>query len=141
MRGVLDRVLEYGPAPAAASGAPAAPAADLESQIELLVAAWSVPAAWQGTTTMGGPMELPATMVGARVLDELVVHGWDLARATGQDPAWDGELLDFVHQQVAETAAMGREMHAYGPEVAVPATAPLLDRTLGLTGRDPFWKP
>jgi hypothetical protein len=32
---------------------------------------------------------------------------------------------------------MGREMGLYGPEVAVPADAPLIDRIVGLTGRTP----
>jgi hypothetical protein len=30
-------------------------------------------------------------------------------------------------------------MGMYGPEIAVPAEAPTLDRILGLTGRDPAW--
>jgi hypothetical protein len=33
----------------------------------------------------------------------------------------------------------GRATGMYGPEVAVPAGAPTLDRILGLTGRDPAW--
>jgi hypothetical protein len=30
-------------------------------------------------------------------------------------------------------------MGVYGPEVAVAADAPTVDRILGLTGRDPAW--
>ena len=29
-------------------------------------------------------------------LSELTVHTWDVAAATGQEPAWDGEVLEAV---------------------------------------------
>ncbi|MGW0481560.1 TIGR03086 family metal-binding protein [Nonomuraea sp. NPDC003214] len=115
--------------------------AALQAQTTRLVAAWSEPAAWEGTTYMGGARELPAAMVGGMVAGELVVHGWDLARATDQHPRWDDDLLERLAAQVAATAEQGRAMGVYGPEVPVPADAPPLDRVLGLTGRDPSWKP
>jgi hypothetical protein len=61
--------------------------------------------------------------------------------ATGQRPGWPAELLEFVHEEVAKTAEQGRAMDVYGPAVTVPDDAPLLDRILGLTGRDPKWRP
>ena len=142
VQGLIGHLVHWGPALARAGRhsdgqAPPEPAA----QIGQVVAAWSVPEAWQGTTTMGGPDELPAPMIGAMAIGEIVVHGWDLARATGQPVAWDEDLLSFLHDEVARTAQLGREMAAYGTEVPVPADAPLLDRLLGLTGRDPRWTP
>lgn len=113
----------------------------LEAQLDRMVAAWSDPAAWEGSTSMGGPDDLPAAMVGAMVMGELVVHGWDLGRAVGRSPTWDDDVLELVNRDVAATAAMGREMGVYGPEVPVPANAPTLDRLLGLTGRDPLCMP
>jgi len=142
---LLDHLVYWGPGLARASrhsDGVAPPGGDpLERQIEQLVAAWSVPAAWQGMTSMGGPHEMPARMIGAMAIGELVVHGWDLARATGQQATWDETLIAFLHDEVAKTAELGREMQAYGAEVPVPGTAPTLDRMLGLTGRDPHWKP
>jgi uncharacterized protein (TIGR03086 family) len=140
VKGLLDHMLHWGPALARASrhsDGDAPP--ELEAQLAQLVAAWSVPAAWQGTTSMGGPQELPAHMIGAMAIGEVVVHGWDLARATGQRITWDEELLEFLYDEVAKTAELGREMQAYGAEFPVPRDAPVLDRMLGLTGRDPQW--
>jgi uncharacterized protein (TIGR03086 family) len=114
-------------------------AAALRAHVERTVAAWSQPAAWEGVTYMGGPMELPATMVGGMVVGELVVHGWDLARATGQSPTWDDGLIEYVYEEVVKTAEQGREMGIYGPEVPVAASSSTLDRALALTGRDPAW--
>jgi uncharacterized protein (TIGR03086 family) len=113
----------------------------IEAQIDRLVTAWSEPDAWEGTTQMGGPTAMPASMIGGMVLGELVVHGWDLARATGQEPRWDDGVLKFLYCEVEQTAEQGRKMGVYGDQVHVPATASVLDQTLGLAGRDPNWAP
>lgn len=152
---LINHLLFWGPSlEGAAHKKPVTPPAESEQDVDLadgdwkgkveaqtagIVAAWSQPAAWEGTTQMGGPMELPASMIGAMVLGELVVHGWDLARATGQVPAWDDEILTRVLDEVEKTADQGREMGIYAAPVPVPDTAPVLDRILGLTGRDPDW--
>jgi uncharacterized protein (TIGR03086 family) len=145
VQGLIDHMLHWGPSLARASrqsDGEVQPGGNLlERQIDVLVAAWSVPAAWEGMTTMGGPHEMPARMIGAMATGEVVVHGWDLARATGRQVSWDETLLEFLYDEVAKTAELGREMQAYGAEVPVPRTAPVLDRMLGLTGRDPRWMP
>lgn len=112
-------------------------AGDLVAQLNRTVAAWSRPEAWQGVASMGGPHEIPASMVGGMVLGELVIHGWDLAQATGQQATWDEDVLTFTFAEVAANAETGRQMGVYGPEVEVPADAPLLHRILGVTGRRP----
>jgi uncharacterized protein (TIGR03086 family) len=136
---LIDHLLEWGPGLVAAGrkGDPV-PGGDLEAVYDDLVAAWSDPAAWQGTTRVGGPQDLPAPMIGGMVLAEVVVHGWDLARATGQDVDWDAGLLAVVHREIAATADMGRDMGVYGPAVPVSGDSHLA-RALGLTGRDPGW--
>jgi len=116
-------------------------AAALESHATRIVAGWGEPGAWEGVTRMGGDMELPAELVGGMVASELVVHGWDLARATAQRPDWDADLLRYVHDEVARSAEQGRAMGIYGPEVTVPTGASTLDSLLALSGRDPHWTP
>jgi uncharacterized protein (TIGR03086 family) len=69
---------------------------------------------------------------------DLVVHGWDLARATGQDETIpEGEVdrvLAFVDRMGTSTL---QENGVTGPAVAVPDGAPKQARMLGLLGRDP----
>ncbi|MEU4801719.1 TIGR03086 family metal-binding protein [Actinosynnema sp. NPDC023587] len=108
----------------------------LRAQWERIAAAWGAPEAWQGTTVLGSPNEMPAGMIGGMVVGEVLVHGWDLATALGRTPTWDDEVLSFVHADLVGSAPVGREMGLFGPEVPVPDDAPLLDRLLGLTGRE-----
>ncbi|NDL56592.1 TIGR03086 family protein [Phytoactinopolyspora sp. XMNu-373] len=112
-----------------------------ERQSRRIAASWSQPEAWEGLTQLGSPMDLPASMIGGMVMGEFVVHGWDLARASGQQVMWDDDVLAFVYQEVEKTAEQGREMGVYAERVPVPADAPVLDQILGLTGRDPTWAP
>ncbi|AGL20234.1 TIGR03086 family metal-binding protein [Actinoplanes sp. N902-109] len=118
--------------------APADPPDGLEERLALVGEVYAKPATWEGEVSFpSGP--LPAATVGGMVVTEIVMHGWDLARATGQSPVWDPQVVEFLESAVGRTAGMGRKMGAYGPEVPVPADAPPLDRVLGLTGRDPQW--
>ncbi len=125
---------ELGPADADLIG-------ELEVRLSRLLDAWGRPEAWEGVTALVDPTPLPAPMIGGMVLGEFVVHGWDLARATGQEVAWDEAVLEFALKWVGQTAEQGRAMGFYGPAVPLPETAPVLDRFLGLTGRDPRWRP
>ena len=106
-----------------------------------LAEAWSRPDAWAGTTRIAG-MDSPAAMVGVTVADELVVHGWDLAQATGQpyqaDPAAIGAARTFLGMFATPDAPAGDEV-AFGPSRPAPADAPALDQVLALAGRDLAW--
>jgi uncharacterized protein (TIGR03086 family) len=112
----------------------------LPAQLEALAAGWSEPAAWEGMTTIAG-MSMPAADVGLVGLNEVLVHGWDLAVATGQqyraDPASAQACLDYNIGFASSAPEMRDQI--YGPVVPVPDAAPLFDRVLGQTGRDPGW--
>jgi uncharacterized protein (TIGR03086 family) len=103
-------------------------------------AAWSEPDAWQGETSLTGGGGMPAAFVGGIVLGEWLLHGWDLAVATGRQLHVDDEVAAALYEDIAGRAEMARRYEVFGPEVAVPADAPLFDRALGLAGRDPGWK-
>jgi uncharacterized protein (TIGR03086 family) len=114
----------------------------LPAQLDALVAAWDQPEAWDGTTEVGG-VRMPAAAMGVVAANEVLVHGWDLAVATGQpyavDPLTAEACLEF-NKGFAVGAPEARDA-MYGPVVPVPSDASLFDRLLGATGRDPAWAP
>jgi len=102
--------------------------------------AWSDPAAWEGESTMGSSA-MPAAMVGSMMTAEFVVHGWDLATATGQAYDPPADVVQAAIAGVAPMLEMGRDGGWYGAEVAVGESAPGLHQLLTRTGRDPAWTP
>jgi len=65
------------------------------------------------------------------------VRAHDIARVTGAELTMPAELVQGLWDELSPQAEGWRAMGVFPPEVAVPADAPLLDRLLGLTGRDP----
>ncbi|MFG3660688.1 TIGR03086 family metal-binding protein [Streptomyces sp. NPDC047706] len=112
---------------------------ELPKALDELADAWRDPAAWTGMTRAGG-VDLPGDLAGVIAADELLIHAWDLARATGQpcepDPAALRASYGFLLAAAEETV---RDGSLFGPVVTVPQDAPLLDRAVGLSGRDPQW--
>jgi uncharacterized protein (TIGR03086 family) len=108
-----------------------------------LAQAWTDPAAWQGMTQVGG-VSLPGEVAGRIALNEIVLHGWDLARGTGQPYQQDPDTL---HTCLTSLTAMyppedlDRRKGIFDPPVEVPEDAPLIDRVVGFSGRDPRWTP
>jgi uncharacterized protein (TIGR03086 family) len=135
--------------PPGTSPRPSAAAAELEpgwrdriaADLAGLAEAWRDPAAYTGETEAGGvPLSGPEAAVVA--LNEVVVHGWDLARATGQKYAVDEATLDACLSFAEAFSGPGSEEmrgDAFGPVVPVPSGAPSLDRLIGMMGRDPGW--
>jgi uncharacterized protein (TIGR03086 family) len=101
-----------------------------------LAGAWREQAAWQGMTRAGG-VDFPAEVGGIVALTEVVIHGWDVAAATGQRYDVDPAALDAVLPHVAATAAGGPVEGLFGAAVPVADDAPPLDRVIALSGRDP----
>jgi uncharacterized protein (TIGR03086 family) len=114
---------------------------EITAHLAELAEAWHEPAAYDGMT-MAGPIEMPGEAAALVALDEVVVHGWDLARSTGQhfevDDAAAAACLAFVE---SFDAPADDEGGLFGPPVTVPADADVVDRLIGATGRDPSWTP
>ena len=114
----------------------------IPSDLAALARAWTDPGAWTGMTRIAN-QDAPGEAVGLTVADELVVHGWDVARATGQPYAAEPELLGaartFLGMFASPDAPAGPEV-AFGPSRELPGDAPALDQVLALAGRDPAWK-
>jgi uncharacterized protein (TIGR03086 family) len=108
--------------------------------LESLAAAWREQAARTGSTEVGG-MELRAEMAGVIALNEITVHGWDVAVASGQKVQRDPALLEAAWRFVQAAAAASPQGRPglFGPPVPVSEAAPLADRLIALTGRAPMW--
>lgn len=70
-------------------------------------------------------------------ITDMIIHKWDLGKATGQDSAIDNALAELGIQVLSPAIAQGREGGFFGPEVSVSASASAQDRLLGLSGRTP----
>ena len=115
-------------------------AAGYRAQLDRALTAWSDPAKWEGSlNVMGSPM--PAADVAALNIAEMVLHGWDLAAATGQSYTVSERAATAAMAAVEANADLFRQYKGFADSVEVPPTASVLDRVLGLSGRDPAWTP
>jgi uncharacterized protein (TIGR03086 family) len=71
---------------------------------------------------------------------EMALHGWDVARATGQEYHAGDALAEVLEATVQAQAELFRKYQGFAGAVAVPDDAAAFDRALALSGRDPDWK-
>jgi uncharacterized protein (TIGR03086 family) len=97
------------------------------------LAAWREPGAAEQPSNM-----LPGMSMIDFNLCDAIVHTWDLAKATGQDPGLDGDVAEAVLDIWSDAPLdTGRQYGAFGEEVVVSPTARPLDRLVALLGREP----
>ena len=92
------------------------------------------------TSEIFGEMTL-ADVVDRFYTTDVVMHTWDLARATGQD---DRLPQAFCEQSFAGMEPMADVLSSsgqYAVRVSVPDDADVQDKLIGLIGRDPSWRP
>jgi uncharacterized protein (TIGR03086 family) len=116
------------------------PATTYKRAVAANLAAWRNRGDVDGTLTM--PFgEIPAS-VGAHLSTiDVLVHGWDLARATGQPTALPEDLatsaLSFTRQMLRPEMRSDAPDATFGLEVAVPDDAPVTDQLVAFLGRRP----
>ncbi len=100
-----------------------------------MLAAFEEPGALGRMVTM--PFgEMPAAgLAGFRFVD-LIVHAWDLAKATGQETEFAPDLCEAALAMSRQRmAGMDRTNMPFKEEVTVPDDAPAADRLAGFLGR------
>ena len=100
------------------------------------LASWRQPGALEGERTYPfGTFPAPAGLVSN--IGEVALHAWDLAKATGQEARLDEDVAALVLDLYLQVPMDELRAHGvYGPEIAVPASAPVQDRLLGFLSRE-----
>jgi uncharacterized protein (TIGR03086 family) len=109
---------------------------DYARQVQKAVDAWSTPAAWEGTRDMMGSAT-PATDIGAMLIMEMALHGWDVAKATGQEYHATDALAAALEDTVTKQAELFRKYQGFADPIQVADDASTFDKALALSGRDP----
>jgi len=114
-------------------------AAEYQAQLDRAIAAWSDPAFWEREVPVMGA-STPASDVAAMMIAELVLHGWDLAAATGQEYTVADNAAAAALAAVEANAELFRQYKGFADPVAIPAqSSSVLEKTLAASGRDPGW--
>ena len=109
----------------------------IDRDLAALAEAWRDPAAHEGEAEAGG-VTMPGPIAASVALNEIVVHGWDLATAIGHPfEATDEDVAACMAfaEPFSTPEAADQRGDAFGPVVEVPDDAPPLERLLGMMGR------
>jgi uncharacterized protein (TIGR03086 family) len=111
----------------------------LEDKVSVL--AGQAIGAWRGVDldgTVPGPggKDIPAAFLASILPLELLLHGWDLAQASGQPLNVSEEVVSYIHELTQGVIAQGRGS-SFGDEITPPADAHALVRFAAYAGRTP----
>ncbi|MFE6822712.1 TIGR03086 family metal-binding protein [Streptomyces sp. NPDC057690] len=105
-------------------------------QLERAVGAWAEPAVWEGEVDLG-TAAMPAAEIAAMIVKEMAVHGWDVAASTGQEFHISDDAARFVLDVVERHGDLYRRYDGFAAVVPVAEDAPVFERALAASGRDP----
>lgn len=98
--------------------------------------------AWREASDGGAAAQRPPS----QQIAEFAVHGWDIARATGQSLPFDDDVAEagltwargMLKPEYRGSEASGK---VFGPEQPAPDGAAPIERLAAFFGRDPAWSP
>jgi uncharacterized protein (TIGR03086 family) len=115
-----------------------------------LVAAWdeaskAAVAAFTEFRSWGSPILVAGAGLspedyGWRLVNELTVHAWDLARAIDGSDEFPNDLLANVLEKAKESANSWLATGRYAQSIPVPGCTDDLTELLALTGRNRWWR-
>lgn len=85
--------------------------------------------------TFAGPMPFADTV--DAVPEDVLIHTWDLAHATGGNERLDAEVVAHVYEHLKPMDEQLRQPWAFGPQTPVPPGADLQTEFLCFVGRQP----
>jgi uncharacterized protein (TIGR03086 family) len=89
-------------------------------------------------TAFGAPGVLEKTGPSLGIaFSDMLLHGWDVAKSTGQDTAMPDGLADAAFKMIHGRFTDEQRKGVFKPEIAVAADAPAQTKLLAYTGRDP----
>ena len=81
--------------------------------------------------------KMPAGQCLMIAFGDIVLHKWDLAKATDQNTSIDSSLAEACFGALSQGIGKARDAGFFGREVLVPLRASIQDKLLGLSGRQP----
>jgi uncharacterized protein (TIGR03086 family) len=105
-----------------------------EASAGLAAAIFEVPGALEKPCAVSyGPV--PGSVYADHRFIDVLIHGWDLATATGQETTLDPELVDVAYEHLLAEADLVRASGMFGQDLAVPDDAGTQTRMLAFIGR------
>jgi uncharacterized protein (TIGR03086 family) len=136
LAGELAGGLAGGPA-----GGPAGGSASGSLEERVTASAGAALAAWRQRGVDGsvavGRSTLRASLAVEILPLELLVHGWDLARATGSEIDVAPEIADYVLGRARLLITPDKRGRSFAAEVPAGPSATALERLIAFTGREP----
>jgi uncharacterized protein (TIGR03086 family) len=138
VRDLVDHALFWQCNLASLLGAQVTPEDGWDTIKATIVAGLGNPSALDGAIEAGPMTGMPKHQGMGLATADVLVHGWDLARAIGADDTMPAAAVEAVHMGLSQAPAeLIRNPQLFGPIVEVPADASAQDKLIGFVGRQP----
>jgi uncharacterized protein (TIGR03086 family) len=104
---------------------------------EAAISAMSTDGAMEGNITSPSGGEMPGGYFATLLAMDNLIHGWDLAKATGQSTELPEDLVDIMYADFEPQMDGFRQGDRFGPEVPQPEDVKTQDKLIGMMGRAP----